>query len=98
MKTTLLQPNLVAALGIADLSENDQLVFLSTHGDAIFDRALNRFESLLSEPQQQELCEYLSTEPELEVLVIHLLDTYEQFAPVLEAAAAEVKRNTAQSE
>lgn len=94
MQNPLLQTEVITALGIGDLSENDQLVFLSKHGDIIFDTALNRFDALLSSPDQQQLREYLATDPEPDVLVHYLLGKYEQFAVVLHAVAEEIKNET----
>ena len=91
MKNPLLQPEVIAALDIGSLSQDDRITFLSSYVDSIFEAAITRFDTLLSEPDQQELRVYLATDPEPEDLVSHLMKEYDNFAVVLKAVAAEIK-------
>jgi len=89
MQNSQLYPDIIAALGIEHLSENDQFVFLSEHGDTIFVEAINRLDALLTEPEQLEVQTYLETDPEPEVLIDFLLNKFQIFSDILRAVATE---------
>jgi len=89
MQNSQLYPDIIAALGIGHLSDNDQLVFLSEHGDTIFVEAINRLDALLSEPEQLEVQTFLESDPEPEVLIDFLLKNFHIFTDILRGVATE---------
>ena len=93
MHTSLLQENIITALGLDELSLEEQSAFLSEVGDVVFQTALVRLVSELSEEQQHALETYLDTEPEPDVLLAHLLEHYEMFKKILESAVLEFKED-----
>lgn len=90
---SLLQENIIAALGLQDLSLEEQSAFLSEVGDVVFQTSLVRLISELSPEQQQALEAYVDTEPEPDVLLAHLLEHYDAFPKILEDAVLEFKED-----
>lgn len=93
MHTSLLQENIIAALGLHELSLEEQAAFLSEVGDVVFQTSLVRLISELSAEQQQALEAYVDTEPEPDVLLAHLLEHYDVFPKILEDAVLEFKED-----
>ncbi len=85
-----LEPTVAAALGIADLSYTDQVAYLSEKGDVIFVTAMDRFEPLLSVPEQEQLATFLAQEPEPEEVLNFLVQQHDTFLPILESVAKEI--------
>ena len=93
MHTSLLQENIITALGLDELSVEEQSAFLSEVGDVIFQTSLVRLVSELTEEQQQALEAYIDTEPEPDILLAHLLEHYESFKKILQEAVLEFKED-----
>ncbi len=93
MHTSLLQENIITALGLDELTVEEQSAFLSEVGDVVFQTSLVRLVSELSDEQQQALEAYIDTEPEPDVLLAHLLEHYEMFPKILQEAVLEFKED-----
>jgi len=93
MSNTILQQNIAHIFGIETLSIEEQAAFLAEVGDVIFQTALVRLVSDLTDEQQRALEDYLDTEPEPEILLAHLLEHYSDFSTILETAVIEFKED-----
>lgn len=93
MQPTILQQNIVRILGIDQLPLEEQAAFLAEIGDVVFQSSLLRLVSTLSDEQQTALEQYLDTEPEPDVLLQYLLETYSDFENILETVVTEFKED-----
>lgn len=91
MDNPLLHPEVLAALNIDTLSDNDKVAFLSQHGDVIFTQSLERLERELDETLKDELYEFLGSDPEPVTLLTYLLARHDQFADIVRTVVADVQ-------
>lgn len=90
MSKSILNPEVLQSLGIAGLSENDQVAFLSEHADDIFLTSMDRFETSLEGEDLVQVQLFLSEDPEPEEVINHLFENFESFKEVLKEVVSEI--------
>lgn len=79
---------LASILGIDEMSEEEQEVFIERVGSIVLDATVGRLLVSLDEDQVQELENYFDTVAESDDVFLHLIENYPQFEAYLQEEVA----------
>jgi hypothetical protein len=84
METSELSQRVAAILGVEEMTESEQKIFMERTIPIIIESSLNRLLVTFEEAEIPKLEAYLDNDPKAEEILEHLLDTYPQFEAILQ--------------
>lgn len=81
---TQISPSLVKALGLNEMTEEEQADFFETLGQIAVESALLRYSVSLSNTEREAFRGWVESQDDLEVLLKESADTYPEFAEILD--------------
>jgi len=84
MSQTILEKDITKTLGLDTLPDAEKLLFLRKVGGSILELSLVKLSKQISDEQRTSLEYYLSTDPDPDALMDHLLGHYTVFGDILE--------------
>jgi hypothetical protein len=84
MTHTILEKNILEALGLESLPDEERVVYLAQIANAVMESTMLRLVAGLTQAQQESLDYYLSSEPKPEDMMNHLATHYKAFEVIFE--------------